>query len=61
METTEVLEKVRSGEISVQEAESYFKRQPFEEMSFAKLDMHRKVRSGFAEVIFCSGKADAIS
>lgn len=59
METTEVLEKVRSGEISVQEAESYFKRQPFEEMSFAKLDMHRKVRSGFAEVIFCSGKADA--
>ena len=27
-------------------------------MGYAKLDMHRKVRSGFAEVIYCAGKAD---
>ena len=40
----------RSGRISPQE--------PFEEMGYAKLDMHRKVRSGFAEVIYCAGKAD---
>ena len=25
---------------------------------YAKLDSHREVRSGFPEVIFCSGKAD---
>ncbi len=56
METNEVLNKVKSGEMSVEEAEAYFRRQPFEEMGYAKLDMHRKVRSGFAEVIFCSGK-----
>lgn len=59
MDTHEVLEKVKSGEWSIEEAESFFKREPFEEMEYAKLDTHRKMRSGFAEVIYCSGKADA--
>lgn len=58
METHEVLLKLKNGEISIEEAEHFFRRQPFEEMGYAKLDMHRKVRSGFAEVIYCSGKAD---
>ena len=58
METREILEKVKQGEITIEEAEKYFKREPFEEMGYAKLDMHRGVRSGFPEVIFCSGKAD---
>ena len=58
METREILEKVKQGEITIEEAEMYFKREPFEEMGYAKLDMHREVRSGFPEVIFCSGKAD---
>ena len=53
METRELLEQVKSGKISIEEAESYFKREPFEEMGYAKLDMHREVRSGFPEVIFC--------
>lgn len=59
METQEILKKVKTGEISVEEAELFFRRQPFEEMGYAKLDTHRKMRSGFAEVIFCSGKADS--
>ena len=58
METREVLTKLKNNEITIAEAENFFKRKPFEEMGYAKLDMHRKVRSGFAEVIFCSGKAD---
>ena len=58
MEAREILEKVKDGEISVAEAERYFRREPFEEMGYAKLDTHRKLRSGFAEVIFCSGKSD---
>ena len=58
METREILEKVKQGEITIEEAEKYFKREPFEEMGYARLDMHREVRSGFPEVIFCSGKAD---
>ena len=58
METREILEQVKSGTMSVEEAEGHFRRQPFEDMGYAKLDMHRKMRSGFPEVIFCSGKPD---
>ncbi len=58
MTAHEVLELVKEGKLSVDEAESFFKRQPYEEMDFAKLDMHRKIRSGFPEVIYCAGKAD---
>ena len=58
METREILELVKNGSMSVEEAEGHFRRQPFEDMGYAKLDLHRKVRSGFPEVIFCSGKPD---
>lgn len=58
MDTREILEKVKTGEISVEDAESYFRREPFEEMEYAKLDTHRRTRSGFPEVIYCSGKSD---
>ena len=54
----EMLLKVRQGEISLEEAESYLRRKPFEDMGYAKVDTHRRVRSGFPEVIFAQGKAD---
>lgn len=56
--TREILMQLKNGDISIEAAESYFKRAPFEEMDYAKLDLHRGVRSGFPEVIFCQGKAD---
>lgn len=58
MEAHEILEKVKTGELSVEEAERYFRRRPFVEMGYAKLDTHREIRSGFPEVVFCSGKED---
>lgn len=58
MDIQSVLQKVKNGEMSVEEAESFFRRKPIEEIGYASLDMHRKVRSGFSEVIYCSGKAD---
>ena len=58
METREILEQIKNGSLSIEEAEGMLRRQPFEELGYAKLDTHRKMRSGFAEVIFCSGKAD---
>lgn len=58
MEIREILEKVQAGEMTPQDAEKYLKMQPFEEMGFAKLDLHRRVRSGFPEVIYCEGKPD---
>ncbi|MGN0711981.1 MAG: nickel pincer cofactor biosynthesis protein LarB [Anaerovoracaceae bacterium] len=58
MDTIEILKKVKEGKISPEEAEGMLSRQPFEELGFAKLDYHRKIRSGFPEVVFCSGKPD---
>ena len=58
MQTREILEKLKDGDITIDEAEKMLKYMPYEELDFAKLDMHRKIRSGFAEVIFCSGKSD---
>lgn len=59
METREILEKLKKGELSLEEAEGALRRQPFEDLGYAKLDTHRKIRSGFPEVVFCAGKADA--
>ena len=58
MEARDILEQVRAGSITVEEAEKYFKKQPYEEMGYAKLDSQREIRSGFPEVVYCSGKAD---
>lgn len=58
METREILTRFKNGELSIEETEHYFRREPFAELEYAKLDSHREVRSGFPEVIFCSGKAD---
>ena len=49
MDTQEILLQFKNGQMSLEEAEGYLKRQPFEEMGYAKLDSHRKLRSGFAE------------
>lgn len=58
MDVKDLLRRVQSGELSVEDAEKYLRKQPFEEMGFAKLDMHREVRTGFPEVIYCAGKPD---
>ena len=59
MTTREILEKLKRDEISLYEAESFFKKEPFEELGdYAKLDSHREIRSGFPEVVYCSGKTD---
>lgn len=58
METREILKQLKAGEISLDDAEGLLKKQPYDELGYAKLDMHREIRSGFPEVIYCSGKAD---
>lgn len=50
------LVKVKSGEISVSEAMRELSVLPYEEMTYAKLDHHRGMRTGFPEVIFGRGK-----
>ncbi len=58
MEIHEILKQVKEGTLSVGDAERYLRRQPFEDLGYAKLDTHRKLRSGFAEVIFCANKSE---
>ncbi len=59
MESREILEKLSRNEVSVDEALAYFKSEPYKDLGYAKLDMHRKIRSGFPEVIYCEGKPDS--
>ena len=50
------LEKVKSGDMSTDEALRELSVLPYEEMSFAKVDHHRNMRIGFPEVVFGRGK-----
>lgn len=57
-----LLAGVRDGSVSIEEAELQIRREPFVDMGFAKIDLHRKIRQGQAEVIYGAGKtADQIS
>ena len=58
MDVHEILEAVKTGTMTVEKAEAYFRRKPFEDLGFGKVDGHRKIRTGAAEVVFCIGKAD---
>ncbi len=52
-----LLESVRSGNLPPDEAASKIRTLPFEEAgSFAKVDLHRRMRCGFPEVIYSQGK-----
>ena len=53
----ELLEEVKNGNISVDEAMLKLKMQPFEELGYANIDIHRKVRNGVGEVIYGEGKS----
>jgi NCAIR mutase (PurE)-related protein len=52
----QLLERVASGELTVDEAETSLRGLPFRDIGFAKLDHHRGLRRGFGEVVYCPGK-----
>ena len=52
----ELMEQVRSGELSPDEAVQQLRGLPFEDLGFAKVDHHRALRRGFPEVILCERK-----
>lgn len=56
MDVNAILTDVRSGRMEIQEAETLLKKLPYEDLGYAKIDHHRKVRQGFEEVIYCQGK-----
>ena len=56
MEIREILGKVRAGEMSVEDAIIQMRLEPFEDLGYARVDHHRALRQGVAEVIYCAGK-----
>ncbi len=53
----ELLQRVKEGGCSVEQAMERLKMLPFEDLGFARLDHHRHLRQGFPEVVFCQGKS----
>ena len=51
-----LLEEVRGGAVSIDDAIGRMKHMPFEDLGFAKVDHHRALRHGMPEVIFGQGK-----
>ncbi len=56
-----LLEQVRGGELSVEQAVQKLRALPYEDIGFAKVDHRRSLQIGFPEVIYSPGKtADQI-
>ena len=52
----QLLRQVAEGSSTPEEALSRLKREPFADLGYAKVDLHRGVRQGAAEVIYGAGK-----
>jgi NCAIR mutase (PurE)-related protein len=50
------LEKVKAGDITIEQATEHLRHLPYEDLGFARVDHHRQIRCGFPEVIYCPGK-----
>ena len=53
---TKILEDVKNGNISVEDAAVKIKTEPFRDTGYAKVDLQRKIRKGASEVIYGEGK-----
>src|SRR5216683_2744525 len=58
-ELLKLLQAVESGKLLTEAALAKLKHLPFEDIGFAKVDHHRALRQGYAEVIFGKGKTPA--
>jgi pyridinium-3,5-biscarboxylic acid mononucleotide synthase len=56
-ELENILNQVKSGKKSVEEAAEDLRYFPYTDLGFAKLDHHREVRTGYPEIVYCAGKS----
>src|SRR5579884_3881343 len=54
-----MLEQVYAGQLGVETALRRLQEPPVADIGFAQVDLHRRQRCGFPEVIFCQGKTPA--
>lgn len=55
-ELKELLDRVKAGAVTTEEAYLAIKEEPYKDIDFAKIDTHRSIRQGMAEVIYGAGK-----
>lgn len=55
-DTRQILESVKCGDISIDDALLKLKSAPYEDIGYAKVDLHRKIQQGASEVIYGAGK-----
>lgn len=55
-EIHKILNKVKEQKIDPEEALALLKDFSFQELEYAKIDHHRELRTGYPEIIYCSGK-----
>lgn len=51
-----LLKRVKTADITIDEAIEKLRHLPFQDIGFARIDHHRQIRCGFPEVIYCPGK-----
>jgi hypothetical protein len=54
-----LLDAVSRGDLSVDEALARLRSLPYEDLRFAKVDLHRSLRGGAPEAVLCQGKTPA--
>jgi pyridinium-3,5-biscarboxylic acid mononucleotide synthase len=52
----QLLDSVQQGQTTVADALERLRNLPYEDLGFARLDLHRALRNGQPEVVFCQGK-----
>lgn len=52
-----LLEAIKNGSVSVEDALETFQEAPYHDLDYAKVDYHRELRNGFPEVIYSPGKS----
>ncbi len=51
-----LLENVKDGRVSIEDAMGELKELPYKDIGIATIDHHRELRNGYPEVIYCEGK-----
>lgn len=55
----DLLAGVAEGTLSIEEAQRQLAELPYSDLGFARLDLHRAIRTGLPEAVFAPGKTDA--
>lgn len=58
MDVLKLLEDVKNDKVSLEEAAKELKQLPYEDLGLPSWITIARSRSGFGEVVFCSGKSD---